>query len=50
MGPARFQMAVAEVRLAPGEGPFTAAERRGRAMCEADAVALARSGPAGAPA
>ena len=52
LGPdlARFQKAVAEVRLALGEGPFTAAERRGRAMSEADAVALARSGPAGVPA
>jgi predicted ATPase/DNA-binding SARP family transcriptional activator len=52
LGPdlARFQQAVAEVRLALGEGPFTVAERRGRAMSEADALALARSDPPGAPA
>jgi predicted ATPase/DNA-binding SARP family transcriptional activator/Tfp pilus assembly protein PilF len=47
LGPdlARFQKAVAEVRLALGEGAFTEAERRGRAMSEAEAVALARSDP-----
>jgi len=52
LGPdlARFQKAVVEVRLALGDGPFTAAERRGRAMSEADAVALARTDPPGAPA
>jgi predicted ATPase/DNA-binding SARP family transcriptional activator len=45
LGPdlARFQKAVAEVRLALGEDQFAAAERRGRAMSEAEAVALARS-------
>jgi hypothetical protein len=50
LGPdlARFQKAVAEVRLALGEDPFTAAERRGREMSEAAAVALARSDPPGA--
>jgi predicted ATPase len=45
----RFQQAVAEVRLALGEGPFTAAERRGRAMSEAEAITLARSEPPEAP-
>lgn len=52
LGPdlARFQKAVAEVRLALGEGPFAAAERRGRAMSEADAAAYARSGLPDAPA
>jgi predicted ATPase/DNA-binding SARP family transcriptional activator/tetratricopeptide (TPR) repeat protein len=47
LGPdlARFQKVVAEVRLALGEGAFTEAERRGRAMSEAEAVALARSDP-----
>jgi predicted ATPase len=47
LGPdlARFRKTVAEVRLALGEGPFTAAEQRGRAMSEAEAVALARSDP-----
>jgi predicted ATPase/DNA-binding SARP family transcriptional activator/tetratricopeptide (TPR) repeat protein len=39
----RFQKAVAEVRLALGEDLFTEAERRGRAMSEAEAVALART-------
>ena len=50
LGPdlARFRKAGAEVRLALGEDPFTAAERRGRAMSVADAVALARSDPPGA--
>jgi predicted ATPase/DNA-binding SARP family transcriptional activator/tetratricopeptide (TPR) repeat protein len=50
LGPdlARFRKAVAEVRLALGEDAFTAAERRGRAMSEAEAVAFARSDPPGA--
>jgi predicted ATPase/DNA-binding SARP family transcriptional activator/tetratricopeptide (TPR) repeat protein len=44
LGPdlARFEKAVGEVRLALGETRFTEAERRGRAMSEAEAVALAR--------
>ncbi len=41
----RFRNAVAEVRLALGEGAFAAAERRGRRLSEAAAVALARSDP-----
>ena len=47
LGPdqARFEKAVAEVRLALGEGPYAAAEQRGRGMSEAEAVALARSDP-----
>jgi hypothetical protein len=51
LGPdlARFQKVVAEVRLALGDGPFTAAERRGRAMSAADAVALARGDASRAP-
>ena len=50
LGPdlARFQKAVAEVRLALGEDLFTAAERRGREMSEAAVVTLARSDPPGA--
>jgi len=52
LGPdlARFQKAVAEVRLALGEGPFSAADRRGRAMPEAEAVELARRDPTAEPA
>jgi predicted ATPase/DNA-binding SARP family transcriptional activator len=48
LGPdlARFRQTVAEVRLALGEGPFTAAQQRGRALSQADAIALARSDPA----
>ena len=47
LGPdlARFRKTVAEVRLALGGGPFTAAEQRGRAMSQAKAVALARGDP-----
>jgi hypothetical protein len=41
--PACLQKAVAEVRLALGEDAFTEAERRGRAMSEAEAVAFARN-------
>ena len=50
LGPdlARFQKAVAEVRLALGEDLFTVAERRGREMSEAAVVTLARSDPPGA--
>jgi Tetratricopeptide repeat len=40
---ARIPKAVAEVRLALGEDAFTEAERRGRAMSEAEAVAFARN-------
>jgi predicted ATPase/DNA-binding SARP family transcriptional activator len=45
LGPdlARFQQNVAAVRLALGEEAFAAAERRGRAMPEAAAIALART-------
>jgi hypothetical protein len=47
LGPdlARFRETVAEVRLALGDGPFAAAEQRGRAMSQAQAVALAHSDP-----
>ncbi len=47
LGPdlARFRETVAEVRLALGDEPFTAAEQRGRGMSEAEAIALARSDP-----
>jgi predicted ATPase/DNA-binding SARP family transcriptional activator len=44
---ARFQQSVAAVRTALGEQEFTAAQRRGREMPEAEAIALARSDPAG---
>jgi predicted ATPase/DNA-binding SARP family transcriptional activator len=52
LGPdlARFQKSVAAVREALGEDAFTAAERRGREMAEADAIALARSDPQDPPA
>jgi hypothetical protein len=45
LGPdlARIRKAVAEVRLALGEDAFTEAERRGRAMSDAEAVAFARN-------
>jgi predicted ATPase/DNA-binding SARP family transcriptional activator len=45
LGPdlARIQNAVAEVRLALSEDAFIEAERRGRAMSEAEAVAFARN-------
>ena len=51
LGPdlARFQQSVAAVREALGDDEFTAAERRGREMTEADAIALARSDPAEPP-
>jgi len=47
LGPdlARFRQTVAAVRLALGEDAFTSAERRGRLMPEAEAIALARSEP-----
>ena len=47
LGPdlARIEQTVAAVRLALGEEPFAAAERRGRAMPEAEAIAFARSDP-----
>ena len=47
LGPdlARIEQAVAAVRLALGDEPFAAAERRGRAMAEAEAIAFARSDP-----
>ena len=47
---ARIQKAVAGVRLAMGEDAFTEAERRGRAMSEAEAVAFARGDLPGPPA
>jgi predicted ATPase/DNA-binding SARP family transcriptional activator len=52
LGPdlARFQRSVAALREALGEEAFAAAERRGREMTEADAIALARSDPAEPPA
>jgi predicted ATPase/DNA-binding SARP family transcriptional activator len=47
LGPdlARFQRTVAGVQLALGDERFAAAERRGRGMPEAEAIALARSSP-----
>ena len=47
LGPdlARFRESLAAVRLALGDERFTAAERQGREMPEADAIALARSDP-----
>jgi len=47
LGPdlARFEQSVAAVRLALGEEEFTAAERRGREMPEAEAIAFARNDP-----
>ena len=49
LGPdlARFQQAVAGARLALGEVEYAAAERRGRGLTEAEAIALARSAPPG---
>jgi predicted ATPase/DNA-binding SARP family transcriptional activator len=51
LGPdlARFRQSVAAVREALGEDEFTAAERSGREMTEADAIAMARSDPAEPP-
>jgi predicted ATPase/DNA-binding SARP family transcriptional activator len=47
LGPdlARFQRTVAGVQLALGDERFAAAERRGRGLPEAEAMALARSNP-----
>jgi len=47
LGPdlARFRQSLAAVREVLGDERFTAAERQGREMSEADAIALARSDP-----
>jgi predicted ATPase/DNA-binding SARP family transcriptional activator len=45
----RFQQSLAAVREALGEEEFSAAERRGRELSEADAIALARSDPSEPP-
>jgi hypothetical protein len=47
LGPdqARYRKTVAEVALALGEATFTAAQRRGRALSEAAAVAPAHRSP-----
>src|SRR5260370_20283448 len=42
---ATLRVYISPLRRALGEGPFTAAEQRGRAMSEAEAGALARSDP-----
>jgi predicted ATPase/DNA-binding SARP family transcriptional activator len=48
LGPdlARFRRMLAEVRLALGDGPFAAAQQRGRALSQAEAITLARGDPA----